>query len=645
MPMNENAAKEHPAGKPVRAVHHGLQSAAGVVLLLVSLIAVNVVVAMFPVRIDITEDRIYTLSDGSRSVLAGLKEPITIKYYFSDSLPDVPVNVKTFSKKVQELLETFAASSAGKLKLEVFDPKPDSDEEQWAGRYGLQGATMPQGASLYFGMVAIAAGREAAVPIFDPRREKFLEYDIAQALTRVNQPARKTIGVLSSLPVGGQQPNPFMPRQGEWALLQELRKNYRIDYLEDPELLEIPESVDLLLVMHPKDASPKFLYMLDQFVVRGGRLMVFLDPHSRLDPGDASRGGLLESNLPDLLPAWGVKFNSGLVIGDLAQATRVSARSGVLDFPLWITLRGSHISRDSVITNELDDMTLVDPGAIEKVAGSPYTFQPLLTTSQNSGTVDNVTVRVAGPEDATKSIIYDSKARVLAALVTGKFKSAYKAAPKEEKKKPAKGKKESAAEPAPVRKQPYRAGGEQETSILIVGDSDFINDRFSVQQASFMGQGVTQPINDNLSFAINAAEFMTGSQELIHIRSRGKFSRPFERVAAIQLAAQQRYQQQEKKLEEKLREVREKLESLQQQRREGKEVMLTPAQVDEIKNYKLEEQRTRKALREVRKVLRQDIEELGNRLLLTNLLAMPLFVLIFGFVIITRRIRKSGGKT
>jgi ABC-type uncharacterized transport system involved in gliding motility auxiliary subunit len=617
---------------------------AALVLLLVALIAVNVLAAFVPLRADVTDEGLYTLSKGTRQILSKIEDPITFKLYYSQSLPDIPVAFKTYSSKVIELLREYeAVAPAHKVRLEVYDPAPDTDDEEWATRYGLSPARLPNGGNLYFGLVAVAADREATVPFFDPRREKFLEYDVSEAVARVQEVKQPKIGVLSYLPIGGGYAGPMSAGGRAWAIMQQLQKSFSVEQLSPATLVEVPQDLNLVLVVHPKLIPSRISYALDQFVVRGGKMIVLVDPNSRLDPaGGGQYGAPTNSSLDDLFKAWGIKYDKLQIVGDHELATRVNApQFGVVDYPIWLTVTPRYFNHDQVITSELEELTLVDAGRFETTPEFKLTFTPLVTSSPNSGMVDFTTVRVLNPVTISKMVKSDDTPKVLAALITGKFPSAFPEGPP---KPPTRDIPKDVQAQLDERAKHHLSEAKGETSVVLIGDADFIADQFSVQQVNFFGNVVSQPVNDNLNLVMNSAEFLSGNQALIHIRSRGKFSRPFTRVAALQVKAAARYTQQEQQLSDTLEEVKRKLSELERQRPKGSDVMLSPAQMDAVRQYRLEEQRTRHALREVRKVLRQDIESLGNVLLAINLLAMPLVVAVMGFTIIYRRSRRSGGK-
>jgi ABC-type uncharacterized transport system involved in gliding motility auxiliary subunit len=621
--------------------------AASIVLLLVGLVAVNVLAALWPLRLDITQNQLFTLTDGTRHILANIKDPVTIKLYVPDSVPDAPVNVKTFARRTRDLLQEYQSASKGKLTLQVYDPKPDTEDEDWATRYGLTPAQMPDGTKLYFGLVVLSGGREAAIPFLDPRRERLLEYDVSQAVYRVEETKQPKLAILPGLPIYGQPAGPMGQTEGEWTFVHELRKSYQVDYLFPQDLAEIPSDVSVVLVMHPKDLPDSVLFALDQYVLRGGKLIVMTDPNSRMDP-QAGQGfsAATSSTIPKLFGAWGITFDSTMVVADQQLATRVNTpQQGVVAFPLWLTLHRAQLNPDLAITSQLDDVTLIDAGAFSLADKSTLKLTPILSSTGNSGLVDLATVRFASPLDISKQLKPDGKVRILGGLLTGKFNTAFPdGRPKPPPPPPqAKGAPAKKPEPPKPLTMPVLATAEHDGSILLIGDADFVADRFSVQVSNFFGNTIVQPINDNLAFILNSIEFMAGSQDLIQIRSRGQVSRPFTRLADMQLQAARKFQEREQFLTARLEDVKKKLDALESQKQPGQKLVLTGAQLDEVKKFREEEARVRIDLREVRKVLRQDTENLGNVLLAVNLLLVPLIVAGWGFVVILRRGRRRGG--
>ena len=617
---------------------------AAFLLLAVGLVAVNVLFAFIPMRLDITDEGLFTLSDGSRNIVANLEEATTIKLYYSADLAEIPVSFKTYSTKVIELVRRYAALSEGKLSLEIFDPKPDTDEEDWASRYGLEGARFPTGNTFFFGMVVLSAEREEVVKFFDPRREKFLEYDISRAISRAGQAAKVKLGLLTSLPMAGYSGPMGRGRGQEWTFITELRKEYAIEMISPGDLVEVPKDIKMMLVIHPKNVTDSVSYALDQFLLRGGKLLVMVDPNSRLDPAAQQRFGMPNnSDLKKLFSAWGIQFDATKILGDLELPTRVnSPQDGVVDYPIWVSFNSKFMNREQVITADLEEIALIDTGVFSTKDGFSLKFTPLINSSKNSAMVDFASVRMLSPSALARSIVPDGKERVAAALLTGSFKSAYPGGPPPPPKpQPAAGGK---TEPPKKPALPHLTESKQESSVVLIGDVDFISDQFSIEKFNFFGNVVAKRRNDNFNLVFNAGDFLAGSQDRIYIRSRGRSSRPFTKVSAMLSEAADKFAEEETRLSTKLETVKAKLEAIEKNTPKGQKIILTRDQLEEIKAFQLEEERTKKELRKVRKNLRQIIKALGSSLLFGNLLAMPLLVALVGFVVLFMRNRRKGGK-
>ena len=417
--------------------------------------------------------------------------------------------------------------------------------------------------------------------------------------------------------------------QGGWIFLSELRKTFSVEVL-DSATTSIDSALGVLMIVHPKKLSDETLYAIDQYVMKGGKVVVLVDPNSRADlqnSQSAMMGQMPDtaSNFHKLFQAWGVEYDSSKLIGDFQYATQINAgASGILRYPLWMSLDKSALSSDHPITSQLESLLFIESGALKQKEGSKQEWTSLITTSQQSGLVESILTRFAAPDSIVRDLKVDDTSRTLAALVKGEFVSAFDSAPK----------------PADEKAQPNPAehlSKSPSTAILVVADSDFLSDAYSVQRFSFLGQSVAQPINDNLNLILNAAEFLSGNEALMSIRSRGQFSRPFTTLLALEKNAQMKFQEEERLLQEKLKSVQEKLQTLSQQQNSDQKLLITPEQEKEIQNFREEERKARKNLREVRKVLRQDVEQLGQLLLAFNLLFAPLLVGIAGVLVYRRR--------
>ena len=622
-----------------------------VVLLLICLVAVNLMAHFLPLRYDLTEERLYTISEGSRKILAGLTDPVRINFYYSRNNSELPPNFKIYAQRVQELLEEYVALSKGMVVLKILDPKPDTDEEEWAQKYGIKPITLPSGNTVYFGAVISMLDQEMLLPYFDQRRENFLEYDISQAIQKVGSTSTSKVGLLSVLNLqGGRSMIPGQPPAQKWVFLNELEKSVTVENLA-LTIEEIPDDINLLIVLHPRSFNPRLRYAVDQYVLRGGRLVVLLDPNARIDmTSPANQFGQqpqLSSDLPELLKQWGVDYDVAKVVGDRLHATQVNTGQGVMSFPMWMTFRSDSLDQKHPITAQLENLLFVEAGSLKKVADSKTEFTPLLSLSTKSGLIDTSQLRFATPDQLSRDMKVDGEAKAVMAITTGIFSSAFpNGQPVKEKKNPeASAAGEESKEETPL-KHPHLLEAAELNSILLFSDVDFLSDQFSVQKLNFLGQTIIQPRNDNLNLMLNAAEHLSGNEALMSIRSRGRFSRPFTRLLAMQRQAQLRHQTEEKLLLSQLEEVQQRLNSLLESAGEQgqSEVILPPEVQVEIEKFREEERQARRKLREVRKILRQDIERLGQGLLLLNMLLVPLIVGIIGLIVYrlrTRRRRKT----
>lgn len=617
----------------------------GVALLVVAIFCLNIIASRLFVRVDVTGDKVFSLSDGTRRILDKLDDDVTAKLYFSRSIKDLPVAIKTYATRVEEVLNEYAAHSKGRLSVEVVDPKPDTDEEEWAAKYGINGVRLPKGDQLFFGIVFVAGSREITIPYLDPRREELLEYDLSEALVRTFRKDQAKIGIMSSLPLMGAGPMAMMQGEGgeSWVFVDDLKRNFKVEEVAT-NVTEIPEGLKVLLVIHPKNLQDSALYAIDQFVMRGGRLIVAVDPMSRVDLEVSGRMAAMSGQMPSaasdldkLFKAWGIEYNKAALVGDPTLATQINAGGQVLSYPLFMTLGKDGFSKDSVVTSSLNQMLIAEAGAFSLKEGSSYKFEPVISTTRDSGTVDAFKAMMSPPLELARELKTDGKQRAIAGILRGKFKSAYTEAP------PAPATAEGQPKPAEP-KFPYKAEADSDAAILLIADVDFLYDANAADKFRFGNQVMVRARNDNLAFISNGADLLGGSEDLISIRSRGRIQRPFTRVAEIQRDAQMRWQNEEDKLTAELDGLQKKLQELQEQRTDGNRMMLSAAQQAEIANFREAERKARQRRREVRKNLREDVEALGRQLIAANLLVVPFATSLFGVGVFMRRARRSRSK-
>lgn len=653
------------------------RTAAGAGALFVALLAINVVASAFRLRVDLTDERLYTLSEGTRSFLRMLPRAAQLKLYATRG-EAMPIPLRQYARRVEDLLREYVRLSRGKLTLEIYDPRPDSDEEEWARKYGIEGRSLDflgEGPAVFLGLAAVSGSREGAISFLSPENEPRLEYEITRLLHEVTRAQKPRVGLLSPLNLLGGPGNPFGGRPSPaWTFARELQALYEVVSVS-PTDDRLPENLSALVIVHPREVDEDLLYAVDQYVVGGGRLLVFMDPLCLADVESmgpmGSPFGLsgARSDLNKLTEAWGIVMNPMLVADPLA-ATAVRAGDGPpTRNAAWLTLRGKAIETGEIATSGLNVMMLPFAGALSGTAATGLTMTPLLRASESAGLTDPMEATMGG--DPGRNLKPDPTARLLAVRLAGRFRSAFPNGPpnrqKEEKRDEEK--KEPAAEaattaqtsspggsdaaehgegaPAPsdarepaadmpsVKKNDsmppaHLKEGSSTGVVVIVTDVDLLYDRFAIERRSFFGYEVAQLANDNLNFAWNLVEQLAGSEALISLRSRGKFERPFHRVQKIEQRALAQWRAEEERLMAQLQRTRERLAQLRNISDPNQQVIVTEEQRREIERFRKEQFETERQLKEVRKQRRRDIERLGWLVKTVNLAAVPLAVAVFG---------------
>ena len=622
-----------------KGFNRSLYSAGGLVLILLILVLINFIFSRVNLRADATEDNLYSLSAGTRKILSGLKQDVVIKVFYSKSAVNIPASIKTYANRMLDFLSEYEQESNGKVRIEVYDPKMDSDEEEWAQKYGIEPVDLPTGDRIYFGLAAVSADQEETIKMMDPSGEQRLEYDITRLITRVQTPDKPKIGILSGLPVLGQPPNPYtgQPQQAPWQFVTELQKTYEVNPIA-PTAQEIDGSIDLLLLIHPKGFSEALWFAIDQYVLKGGNAIVLVDPFSTLDP---SPGSVKASSLGPLFKAWGVEMTADRVLADLTYSTRVRTRGGeVEDNPFWLSLTPEAFNRNDIITSKLEKIILPAAGVLSDSAGDQFHYEPLLQSSPESMLEEAFKVRQTAKE-IRQDFKPSQKKYDLAVKISGIFNTAFPEGKPEVKdkdadKKPPKAESEPPAAPAEALKK-----GKKPATIIIVADTDFLYDGYYVQKQNFLGFEIARIFNDNLNLLLNASEMLSGGQELISIRSRGKFEKPFTRVETLEKKAQVKWLAREQELMKKADEANRKLEQLEQQKDASQKLLISQEQEAEIQKFQAEKLRIRKELKTVRRNLRADIEKLGMAVKLLNIFLMPLLVCLAGVLFAVYKRKKS----
>lgn len=617
-----------------------LGSLAGLLLLLVLFFAVNLLAGagLRSARIDFTEGDIHTLSAGSRRIAAGVDDTIRLYLYYSGDLAVGRPAIENHHRRVRELLEAYVRASGGTIELELVDPEPFSEAEDEAVQAGLVGAPVG-GGTLYFGLVGTNAidGREV-LPFLDPNQEPFLEYEISRLIHTLDHPERAVVAVLSPLPLDGGPPNPMtgQPASPPWQILRELRSLFEVRVI-GTETTAIDEDVDVLLVVHPKSLPEAARYAIDQFVLRRGRAIVLVDPHCEHDvPPDADRNPMAAlqwpraSALPRLFEAWGIEYDPAAVACDLEHAQRVryqtAGRPEGVSYVAWLALDEALIDDDDPITGPLSDLNIATAGILRPVPEAATTFQPLVKTGPESASME--ASRFAFMPDP-KALLNDfepgDQSLTIAARVTGPVSTAFPGG------RPA----------AAPEDHEHLAASAGDVAIIVVSDVDLLADRFWIQEQR-LGQislGRSK-FADNGDLVINAVDNLTGSDDLIAIRGRGRTQRPFTLVQEKRREAEQRYAAEEASLQESLRETETRLSELQRARPDQGQIIATEEQLAEIERFNAKRIDTRKQLRAVRLNLRKDIEALGTRLKIINIILVPALVAVAAVALGLWRVRR-----
>ncbi len=615
--------------------------------------AVNVfsTVALRSARFDLTEHQLYTLSEGTRNILEAIDEPVTLRLYLSKKLATGLPGIKSYANRVMELLQEYEQAAAGNLHLHVIDPEPFSEEEDRAVGYGLQGVPLDNGnVHFYFGLAGTGSTDEyEIIPFFQLDREEFLEYDLTKLIYHLANPRKKVVGLLSTLPLeGGGPPVAFMEGQGgspPWMILDVIRDVMQITSL-DKDVTDIPEEVEVLMVVHPKRLSEPTLYAIDQFVLRGGRALVFVDPHSEADrvppnPGNPmGMQGPRNSDLGKIFDAWGIELVTGKVVGDLPLAKKVNfrkqSRTFVADYPVWIDLPPQSFNPEDIVTANLPSLTMASAGILKKKEDRDVRIVPLVETDEQAMQIDSSRLQfMPDVEGLLRTYRAEGEKLTLAARVTGKVKTAFPegrpVVDDSEKPDNANGKKES---------QPHLGESSESINVIVVADTDVLQDRFWVQVQRFLGQRISIPLSANNSFVINALDNLTGSHDLISVRNRGSFSRPFTLVRAIQQEAEQQFRQKEQALQQRLKDTEQKIRDLQKKRDDQSAVILSAEQQVALDGFRGELVETRKELRNVQHQLQKNIENLEGIVKFLNIGLMPLVVVVGGLLINAHTVRR-----
>jgi ABC-type uncharacterized transport system involved in gliding motility auxiliary subunit len=635
-----------------KVAENWLFSVIGVIALLVILIALNLLGNFSKFRWDLTENHLYTLSQGSQRIVQKLDTPVEIRFYYSKDNASTPVYLRTYAQEVEDLLSEFQQVSRGKIKIVKLDPKPDSDAEDSARLDGVEGQTVNLSDKVYLGLAVSCLDAKTAIPFLSPGRESLLEYDVSRAISSVANPKKAVIGVMSALPVLGRN-NPMMMQRRQqgsapWVFAQELKENYTV---REVSLTadKIDDDISVLLVCYPKGITDTAQYAIDQFLLRGGKMVALLDPFSFVDFQMSGQAGMMggevfSASLDKLLKAWGINFTSNQVVADPAFATKIQREANIVQSdPSVLSLTADAINRSDPLGAATNDVLLPFAGAFLGTPADGLKEEVLISSSEQSSLIDAMTVQMGS--DAVRKALKPAHTRYpLAVRLTGKFKTAFAngkpAAPPAEPTNPN-------ATPTPTPSTSSTPVSLKEATnegvVVLIGDADFAFDTIAGNEQQVLTQTVFSPTNGNLNFIESSVEMLAGDSNLMSIRSRASANRPFLVVNQMEAAAEQHYQSKIDELENSIAQTKQKLAALQNSNPSDQKTVLSPQQQAEIKKFQENEAKLDKELKQVRKDLRQEIDSLQNTLKWINIAAMPLLVTLagLGFAIFKRQSRAA----
>ncbi len=590
-------------------------------------------------RIDLTENDLYTLTKGTQNIINNIEEPVTMYLFYSDKASEDVPQLRTYATRVKELLQEYEQLSNGNIVLNIVDPLPFSEEEDQAGSFGLQ--AIPVGAAgenMYFGLAASnAVGDVEVLPFFQPQREQFLEYDVSKLLTTLSNPKKTVVGIITQLPIFGGFDIETTQMTKAWAIVAQMRQLFEVKQLDITTDL-IDEDVDILMVVHPKNITVPTQYAIDQFVMRGGRAIFFVDPHSEVDVPVKQQNSPLEveggrtSSLKTLFDAWGIEFDATKVVLDRKYALTVGgAHSGEARHYGLLAVTKDDIDAEDVISSELEIISAGVSGYIKAKEGAGIKITPIATSSDDAALIEAVKFRFL-PDLGQLSNGFEPTGEkyILSARVEGKLASAFNTRPTM-----------SGAKKVDESKYgEHLVSTESDANLVVVADTDMLSDRLWVQVQDFFGEQIFNAWANNGDMIINAIDNLTGSSDLISIRGRETSTRPFEVVKELRLTADQKFRSTEEKLKAKLAETEEKLVALQKARDDSNELALSPEQEAEITRFQQDKFKVRKELRQVRRNLDLDIEKLGTKLKFINIGLVPIVISILALLLSFARSRK-----
>ncbi|AQQ08260.1 gliding-associated putative ABC transporter substrate-binding component GldG [Sedimentisphaera cyanobacteriorum] len=624
------------------------------------------------IKADVTERQIYTLSEGTKNIIDKLNQPITLKLYYAEKAamkgPDRIRFFNIYYDFVKSLLEEYESVSDGMIDLEVIDPRPYSEAETEAIEHGLKKFPITEEENFFFGLVVQTQfGVEKSIPFFSPDRQDFVEYDISYLIDTAITREKKKIGVISSLPVTGQDVSDYMARmmrmQGQqpepsWTFINQLKEgNYEVENVGTD--VNKVEDVDILMVIHPKDLPENTLFAIDQFAVTGGRTIICTDPHAFVDQPDREQqmSGQMpsqSSNLNELLAKWGVEMEEDKFAGDksLAIDTNIGPSQRPAALIGYLGLKDECFNKDHPISSSLNDVRMLFPGSLKFSDKEGVNVEPLLSTTNrgNTWSVDNqFELMRPNPERLMQKFTPGDEPVDMACIITGELETNFPDGIDVEVETEEDGQDSPEAESQNSEDQD---GKEEKTktkhlnpseqtskecAVVVFSDVDFISDMVAYRDAFF---GSKMEVADNASVLLNAIEHISGSSDLLSIRSRGTHKRPFTVVEQIEQKAEERTAEQEEKIKAEISGFEKELQEIIQNSKGDSEEVIGSSIMEKKKELELKIRKAKARLQDVKRERREEIEALGNKLRNINMLLAPGVILVIAVILWLMRATK-----
>jgi ABC-type uncharacterized transport system involved in gliding motility auxiliary subunit len=622
------------------------EKAAAFVLLAGILVLANGLAARLPAQIDLTGEGFFTLSDASRQMLAAIEKPVQVELYFSASRQGLPIGLKVFAQRVEQLLRQYEGYAAGKVEVKVLDPVPGSHEEEEAQRVGLVSQPLGPEERLYFGLAVFHGGNRRTIPLIDYRRERLLEYDISRLIHAVQTHHLPKLAVATSLHVFGRRGMPKSQQRmedgtAEWQFLKDLRVSYDVVEVH-PTFDTLPPDTEALLVVNPSGFDPRLLYAIDQFVLSGRPAVVLVDPYcySEITRDDSDGPVIGEdyykvSDMPELFAAWGLEFRREHVVADLEYMTEVPMGEGrpPVDFPLWVSV--TRFDDTQPVTAGFDNVMLAHAGVLATKADAAARLTPLLRSSGANALLPAAKVGQMNPYRLRENVRPTGDVLTMAALVDGRLRTAFPGG------RPTPPPGSGTSDWKDQWSLGLRESKEGGSRVIVVADADFLGDAMSYELVGRRGGApVTRPRNNNAAFLVNSLDHLRGATGMLPIRAKGQTLRPFTRVHDLRRAAEEGFRQEVQQINARLEQIEGEREELNRQAAQGGGSLVSEKALTAIRRVQKEQKSLRARRTALQQQLQQAIARLYRTLTALNLLVVPALVAAGGIAFWLRRTRR-----